>query len=106
MSKTAAHPPLNTAQGSIGHHGTASELPAGKSRCGLVVHVAGPMQSATLEVVLRSSRNAVEAFGPKVPIEAVIQGPSVALLAAASESGGAVTEAVSEGSASSRAATA
>lgn len=97
MSETAAHSPRNPDQGSIGAGGPGSELPAGERRYGIVVHGAGPMQSGSLEGVLRSSRNAVEALGAEVPVEAVIQGPGVALLGAGSESGGAVTEAIAAG---------
>lgn len=71
--------------------------PVGEHQYGLLVHGTGPLQSGMLEGVLRSSRNAVEALGPESRVEAVIQGPGVAMLAAGSDSGAAIAEAASAG---------
>lgn len=98
MSEPAAHSSGGVAQGRrLEHAGPFLTPPAGQRPVGLVVHGAGPMQSGTLEGVLRSCRNAVEALGPEIPVEAVIQGPGVALLAAGAESGGAVEAAIASG---------
>ncbi|MET4135144.1 hypothetical protein [Pseudarthrobacter sp. PvP090] len=64
---------------------------------GLVAHAAGLLPDGALAGVLRSSQNAVVALGPQVPVEAVIQGPGVALLAEGSGSGDAVGSAVASG---------
>lgn len=64
---------------------------------GLVAHAAGPLPDGALAGVLRSSQNAVAALGPAVPVEAVIQGPGVALLAEGSGSSDAISSAVASG---------
>ncbi|AOT05392.1 hypothetical protein ASPU41_06475 [Arthrobacter sp. U41] len=55
------------------------------------------MPDGALAGVLRSSQNAVAALGPEVPVEAVIQGPGVALLAEGSGFGEAISTAVAGG---------
>lgn len=67
------------------------------ARTGLVAHSAGPLPDGALAGLLRSCRNAVAALGPKVPVEAVIQGPGVALLAEGSGSAEAVSAALAAG---------
>ena len=69
----------------------------GARRRGLVAHSAGPLPDGALAGVLRSSQNAVAALGPKVPVEAVIQGPGVARLAQGSGTGDAISGAVASG---------
>ena len=66
-------------------------------RPGLVAHSAGPLPDGALAGALRSSQNAVAALGPKVPVEAVFQGPGVALLAEGSACGDAISSAVASG---------
>lgn len=64
---------------------------------GLVVHVAGPAESAGLSAALRSAANAVAALAAGVPVEVVVQGPGVVLLAAGSTLGEAIGEALGQG---------
>ncbi len=97
MSETAAHSSGTVTQGRRAERGGVGLTPpSGERPVGLVVHGAGPMESGTLQGVLRSCRNAVEALGPEAPVEAVIQGPGVALLDAGAESG-AVEAAIASG---------
>lgn len=70
---------------------------AGQGRRGLVAHSAGPLADGALSAVLRSTQNAVAALGPEVRVEAVIQGPGVALLADDSGFGDAISTAVASG---------
>ncbi|MCB5291801.1 hypothetical protein [Arthrobacter sp. SO3] len=51
---------------------------AGAAR-GLLVHSAGPADSAGISAALRSAANAVAALPPGVPVEVVVQGPGVGL---------------------------
>lgn len=90
MSEFAAE---NPAEDPAAHDGIQS----GERRRGLVIHSAGPVDDGTLAGVLRSSQNALAALGPKVRVEAVIQGPGVALLAAGSGSGDTIFGAVASG---------
>lgn len=69
----------------------------GPRRPGVVAHSAGPLPDGALGGVLRSSRNAVAALGPDVPVEAVIQGPGVARLAKGAGSEEAISAAVADG---------
>ena len=71
--------------------------PAAPGPRGLLAHGAGPLADGALAGVLRSSQNAVDALGPGVPVEAVIQGPGVALLAEDSEQRAAVLAALAHG---------
>ncbi|WP_231941188.1 DsrE family protein [Arthrobacter sp. U41] len=68
-----------------------------QARRGLVAHAVGSLPDGALAGVLRSSQNAVAALGPEVPVEAVIQGPGVALLAEGSGFGEAISTAVAGG---------
>ncbi len=70
---------------------------SGADKRGLMAHAAGPLTDGALAGVLRSGRNAVEALGPGFPVEAVVQGPGVALLAEGSESAADVAAAVASG---------
>ena len=64
---------------------------------GLVVHVAGPAEGAGLAAALRSAVNAVAALAAGVPVEVVVQGPGVGLLATGSTLGGSISEALGQG---------
>ncbi|MET3721787.1 MULTISPECIES: hypothetical protein [unclassified Arthrobacter] len=64
---------------------------------GLLVHCAGPAESAGLAGALRSAANAVAALAPGVPIEVVVQGPGVGLLARGSTLGESISEALGQG---------
>ena len=82
------------------HAGDATEYGGtrpGPRRRGLVAHSAGPLPDGALDGVLRSSQNAVAALGPKVPVEAVIQGTGVARLAEGAGSEDAISGAVASG---------
>ena len=89
MSELAAE---NEPRGSAENDLSRPGAPAGEGPRGLVAHAAGPLPDGALAGVLRSSQNAVDALGPGVPVEAVIQGPGVALLAEDSEQRAAVLE--------------
>lgn len=69
---------------------------AGTAR-GLLVHSAGPADSAGISAALRSAANAVAALGPGVPVEVVVQGPGVGLLVAGSPLEEPVSEALAGG---------
>jgi len=71
-------------------------LDAGVAR-GLLVHSAGPADSAGITAALRSAANAVAALPAGVPVEVVVQGPGVALLAAGSTLEEPVSEALARG---------
>lgn len=94
MSEFAAE---NRAEVAPGDDGSRPAGRPGHGRRGLVAHSAGPLPDGALAGVLRSSQNAVAALGPEVPVEAVIQGPGVALLAQGSGSGEAIAGAVAGG---------
>ena len=94
MSEFAAE---NRAEGAAESGGSRPAERPGQGWRGLVAHSAGPLPDGALAGVLRSSQNAVAALGPKVPVEAVIQGPGVALLAQGSGSGEAIAGAVAGG---------
>lgn len=64
---------------------------------GLLVHSAGPADSTGIAAGLRSAANAVAALAPGVPVEVVVQGPGVALLAAGSTLEEPVSEALVQG---------
>lgn len=94
MSELAAeNEPRGSAENDLSRPGE----PAGPGPCGLVAHGAGPLPDGALAGVLRSSQNAVDALGPGVPVEAVIQGPGVAQLAEDSEHRAAVSAALAHG---------
>lgn len=69
---------------------------AGTAR-GLLVHSAGPAESAGISAALRSAANAVAALVPGVPVEVVVQGPGVGLLTAGSTLEEPVSEALARG---------
>ena len=94
MSEFAAD---NPAGGAAEDSGSRPEERPTQDRRGLVAHSAGPLQDGALEGVLRSSQNAIAALGPKVPVEAVIQGPGMSRLAADSGSGEAMAGALASG---------
>lgn len=95
MSEYAA---VNDAAGTIAKDvGTDPKDRAGKSRRGLVTHSAGRLSDGALSGVLRSSQNAVASLGPEVPVEAIIQGPGVALLVKGSGSAEVISTAVASG---------
>lgn len=62
--------------------GSLDNAPGSGAARGLLVHSAGPADSAGISAVLRSAANAVAALDPGAPVEVVVQGPGVALLAA------------------------
>ncbi|MCY0905820.1 DsrE family protein [Arthrobacter sp. H14-L1] len=64
---------------------------------GVVVHCVGPAESAGLIGALRSAANAVAALAPGVPVEVVVQGPGVGLLAIESTLGESISEALGQG---------
>ena len=74
-----------------------NDAQAGHAMRGLLVHSAGPADSAGISAVLRSAANAVAALAPGVPVEVVVQGPGVALLAAGSTLEEPVSEALARG---------
>ena len=94
MTELAAE---NRAEGAAEYGGSRPAERQGQGRRGLVAHSAGPLPDGALAGVLRSSQNVVAALGPAVPVEAVIQGPAVALLAEGSGCGEAVARAVAGG---------
>ena len=73
-----------------------NSLDAGAAR-GLLVHSAGPADSAGISAALRSAANAVAALAAGVPVEVVVQGPGVSLLAAGSTLEELVSEALAQG---------
>lgn len=73
-----------------------NSLDAGAAR-GLLVHSAGPADSAGISAALRSAANAVAALAAGVPVEVVVQGPGVSLLAAGSTQEELVSEALAQG---------
>jgi intracellular sulfur oxidation DsrE/DsrF family protein len=73
-----------------------NSLDAGAAR-GLLVHSAGPADSAGISAALRSAANAVAALAAGVPVEVVVQGPGVSLLAAGSTQEKSVSEALAQG---------
>lgn len=73
-----------------------NSLDAGAAR-GLLVHSAGPADSAGISAALRSAANAVAALAAGVPVEVVVQGPGVSLLAAGSTQEKLVSEALAQG---------
>lgn len=94
MSELSAE---NEPRGSVENDLSRPGEPAGEGPRGLVAHGAGPLPDGALAGVLRSSQNAVDALGPGVPVEAVIQGPGVALLAEDSEHRAEVLAALTHG---------
>jgi len=94
MSEFAAE---NRAEGAAESGGSRPAEGPGQGRRGLVAHSAGPLPDGALAGVLRSCQNAVAALGSNVPVEAVIQGPGVALLAEGSGCGEAIASAVAGG---------
>lgn len=75
----------------------SNDTPDADASPGLLVHSAGPAESAGLAGVLRSAANAVAALAPGVPVEVVVQGPGVALLATGSTLGEPISEALGQG---------
>jgi intracellular sulfur oxidation DsrE/DsrF family protein len=69
--------------------------PAGKP--GLLIHAAGPLDEDALVAVLRTATNAVAALPSSRPIEVLVQGPGVRMLAAGSSVTAAVREALGTG---------
>lgn len=80
---------------------SATEFPnqthGGDAVRGLLVHSAGPAESTGLTGALRSAANAVAGLAPGVPIEVVIQGSGVGLLAAGSTLEDSISEALAKG---------
>lgn len=76
---------------------SSNNAPDAGSARGLLVHCAGPADSAGIAAALRSAGNAVVALSPGAPIEVVIQGPGVGLLAASSTLGEPISEALGQG---------
>lgn len=64
---------------------------------GVLVHSAGPAESASFAATLRSAANAVAALPPGVPVEVVVQGPGVGLLVTGSTLGKPIREAIGHG---------
>ncbi len=74
-----------------------NDTPNADASRGLLVHCVGPAESAGLAAALRSAANAVAAFAPGVPVEVVVQGPGVGLLATGSMLGEPISEALGQG---------
>ncbi|GAC1493878.1 MAG: hypothetical protein NVS2B15_14830 [Pseudarthrobacter sp.] len=77
--------------------GFSPATPGPDASRGLLVHSAGPAGSDGLAGVLRSAANAVAALAPGVPVEVVVQGPGVAMLATGSTLGEPISEALGRG---------
>lgn len=75
----------------------SNDISEGEAARGVLVHFAGPAESAGLAAALRSAANAVAALAPGVPVEVVVQGPGVVLLATASTLGESISEALGQG---------
>lgn len=75
----------------------SNATPGADASQGVLVHFAGPAESAGLAAALRSAANAVAALAAAVPIEVVVQGPGVGLLATGSTLGESISEALGQG---------
>lgn len=75
----------------------SNDTPNADTSRGLLVHCLGPAESAGLAGALGSAANAVAALAPGVPIEVVVQGPGVGLLATGSTLGAPISEALGQG---------
>ncbi|MET3809064.1 hypothetical protein [Arthrobacter sp. UYEF3] len=76
---------------------TRNITPPATTGPGLLIHAAGPMDEEGLLAVLRSAANATAALPTDRPIEVLIQGPGVKLLASDSVAIAAVQEALGAG---------
>lgn len=70
--------------------------PGADASRGVLVHVAGPGGSGGLAAALRSAANAVAALAPGVPVEVVVQGPGVGLLATGSTLAESISDALDQ----------